>query len=331
MSPTRTVPCLLGASVLAAGVIIGTTAPALAATDDSLDQTVGSGEEIGDEQVVVTEGHVDVGPRLIDGQWQILARDDTTAPAVWRQLDDVVFHLGDAAVLPAPEEEQFAFIDAEAGADLYVVPQTENFDAPWVGWNSQDPEVVAELARGMTLRFHGMDGPGQFTLFLQSGNFDDAELLWSSDTSEAQDIWADTNTHVHGNWIFTEPGIYLLDVELTAELVDGTTASDRDILRFAVGQETDPAEAFSAIYPAAEGDQERGGEGTTTANGGDSESEADARPVADQDDSGSIPIVAIVTTAAVVLLGAVITVSTVRSRRARAEAHRESAREHSDD
>ena len=325
--------------------LTATALPATAETEDPLDQTVPSEEEIGTEQVTIEAGHVDVGPRFIDGEWQILARDDTTAPPVWRYLDDVVLHLGDSSVLPAPEDEQFDFVDAEPGQDLYVVPQTENFDVPWVGWNSQDPEVVERLAGGMTLRFHGVDGPGQFTLFLQNGNFDDAALRWSSDLSEPQDLWAEENTHVHGNWVFTAPGVYLVDVELTAELADGSTVSDRDVLRFAVGQETDPGEALAATYAGGEaepgdgaaGEQgettesEAGGPGESDTGGSDSgERSAGDASAGESDDSGSVPVVALATAAAVALLAAVIIVSALRSRRARAEAAREGG-EHADD
>lgn len=229
-------------------LILALGAPAMAAesTPGPLDQSVSADEQSGKDKVVIKAGHVDLGPRFIDGAWRLQLRDDTKAPPVWRSLGDVVLQLPGTAILPAPDDEQFSFLDAKAGQDVYVVPQTENTDVVWVGWNSQDPEVVRRLAGGLTLRLHGVDGPGQFVLFLQNGNFDPAQLLWTSAKSEPQDIWAESNTHVHGNWVFTAPGTYLLDVEIRAELKDGTTVTDRTLLRFAVGDETDPQQAFAA-------------------------------------------------------------------------------------
>lgn len=304
------------AATVAALVLAG-AAPALATTDDPLDQTVEQDEEIGDEQVVLEHGHVDIGPRIVDDEWQLLARDDSTAPPVWRYLEDMVFHLPDQSILPAPEDEQFGFIDAEPGQDVYVIPQTEDYEVPWLGWNSQDPDVVAMLARGMTLRLHGVEGPGQFTLFLQSGNFDDAQLLWSSDdTSEPQDIWADTNSHVHANWVFTEPGVYLLDVEVLGELSDGTTGSHRDTLRFAVGDSTDPQQAFGAVeVPTDESD--------LPAETAASAPAADQPPVEDPDDGSAVPIAALAIGAAALLLVAVAVLRSLKSRRDRLVAEEE--------
>lgn len=283
-------------------------------TDPALDQTIDADEAVGDEQVVIDSGHVDIGPRIIDGEWELLMRDDTSAPPVWRYLDDVVLQLGDNSILAAPEDEQFSFIDAEPGAGLYVIPQTQATDVVWAGWNTQDPAVVADLPLGVTLRLHGVTGPGQFTLFLQSGNFDDAQLLWDSNATEQQDIWADTNTHVHGNWVFTEPGIYLLDVEMVGELRDGTTHSARSLLRFAVGDDVDPQEAFVAEV-RTETETADDASVTDDASGTDTDESATAGEA--EDDGSAVPFALVFGGGAglIVLAGALVAV--LRSRRAR--------------
>ncbi|WP_226924739.1 choice-of-anchor M domain-containing protein [Georgenia satyanarayanai] len=318
MSRPHALATLTGAALLLTAVL-----PAAASIEDGLDQNVDRGEEIGTAQVVVDSGHVDIGPRFIDGEWTVLARDDTSAPPVWRELDDLVLRLGDTAVLPAPEDEQFAFIDAEPGADVHVIPQTEDYEVPWLGWNSQDPEVVDQLVRGMTLRLHGVQGPGQLTVFLQSGNFADAELLWTSDDPQPQDIWADTNTHVHANWVFTDPGTYLVDVELRGELTDGTTAGERAVLRFAVGEDTDPAEAFAATFAGGQEAATDDGKATTDAASATEEATAadDAGGPAAEDaaeEGGSAaPLLAIGIAAVVLVFGAIVAAGVMRSRRDR--------------
>lgn len=278
---------------------------------DNLEQTVHSDEEIGSEQVVLESGHVDIGPRIVDGSWQLLARDDTKAPPVWRYLDDVVMHVTDAAVLPSPDEEVFSFIDAEPGSDVHVIPQTENTEVVWVGWNTQDPPVVEQLVTGVTLRLHGVEGPGQLTVFLQSGNFDPPQLLWDSQVPEPQDIFAVTNTHVHGNWVFTEPGVYLVDVEVLAETREGPTTSARSTLRFAVG-DIDPQEAFAATGAGAEATDATSSPPEQESGSGDAAGEAE--------DGGGLSTPLLVAGAAVVLIGALTVVGLVRSRRARREA-----------
>lgn len=340
MSPDRTTAIrhARGLAVSLLALAAGLAAPAVpvaAATgENALDQNVTETEEVAVGQTVIEVGHVDIGPRLREDGWQLYVRDDAQAPPVWRTLEDVVLRLGGASILPAPEDEQFSFIDAEPGTDLYVVPQTQDYDVVWVGWNSQDPPVVDQLAFGMTLRLHHVQGPGQLTVFLQSGNFDDAQLLWTSDVTEPQDIWADANVHVHANWVFTEPGIYLLDVEALGELADGAQVSDRRVLRFAVGEDVDPDEAFEAVLAgqadataddstatddagASDGATGEAGDAAGTdgqSPGPDADSPADD---AVDDDGGAVPVALLIGIGAGVLVLAAVVVSTMRSRRAR--------------
>ncbi|MBZ2198304.1 choice-of-anchor M domain-containing protein [Occultella gossypii] len=314
----------LALAATAVALIVATTMTAAAAdTSDDLDQTVDSDEALEQGQVAVEAGHFDIGPRLPDGTWRIQIRDDSQAPPVWRDPQDVVFHLLDDAILPAPADEQFEFIDAEPESDVYVVPQTQLTEVVWVGWNSQDPEVVSRLSGGMTLRFHGVQGPGQFTLFMQNGNFDPAQLLWTSDDPEPQDIWADANTHVHGNWVFTEPGAYLMDVEVLAELADGTSVSDRSLLRFAVGTDTEPEAVFGAQWDGAADADSTSSTATTDPDAPDPTSAGTTE--ADTDDGGSGPPIAVIAGAgALLVVAALVIAGALRSRRARRLAESES-------
>ena len=88
---------------LAVGIIalaLG-TAPARAADDPALDQTVAADEEASTESAVIDTGHVDIGPRMVDGQWSVALRDDSgahPAPGPGDRLGveqlDSVFHMG---------------------------------------------------------------------------------------------------------------------------------------------------------------------------------------------------------------------------------------------
>jgi surface-anchored protein len=71
-------------------------------------------------------------------------------------------------------------------------------------------------------------------------------VLWDSTKDDRQDIWVDVNTHTHANWVFTEPGVYLVQAEVKADLVDGRTVTDRHTLRFAIGDTTSADAAFAA-------------------------------------------------------------------------------------
>lgn len=217
--------------------------------DPSLQQVVSDDEAIDLEQVVtIDHGHVDIGPKFIDGQWRLLARDDTATPPTWRELGNMVFYLPAASLQTLPEGDTYDFTGAKAGDQVYTIPQTEISGVPWLGWSTQSPQVVSDVQGQVQLTFEGHQGEGTFTNFLQAGLGGAPQILWSNTSSDAQTINVDTNTHTHTNWIFTEPGVHLVRVTASATLNDGSQVTDTQVLRFAVGDEKYIAEAQSAQW-----------------------------------------------------------------------------------
>jgi putative ABC transporter-associated repeat protein len=261
-------------TALVTALVTGAAPAAADAQDDpGLEQTVDAGEQVVTEDAVVTDGHVDVGPRFLDDRWTMLARDDREVPSVWRDPARTVLHLGDAAVLPAPDGPDYELLGVEPGTPLHVVPQTQAPDVVWLGWNTQDPRVVDSIEQGATLRLDGLEGPGKLVVFLQEGVTGPPNVLWDSGEPLPQELWMEVNTHVHANWVFTEPGIYRLDVTTLADLSDGNRAEDESTLVFAVGQDTDPAEALAAAAAGTESD--------TASDAGSGTAEDSASPAAD--------------------------------------------------
>jgi putative ABC transporter-associated repeat protein len=236
---------VFAALVAATALLTPATAAAAQPTDDDLDQTIDADQPIAKDRATLSTGHVDLGPRYVDGEWTLMVHDDHADPSVWRPLEKTVFQISDKAVLPVPDNPAYAFI-GEPGTQVYVVPQVQNPDVAWIGWNTQDPEVMDTIDGGLTLTLTGVDGPGELFVYLQAGNFGDADVLWDSTKYERQDIWVDVNTHTHANWVFTKPGVYLVQTEVTADLVDGSTVTDTATLRFAIGDGTDAEPAFTA-------------------------------------------------------------------------------------
>lgn len=251
---------------LAVGIIalaLGTT-PALAADDPALDQTVGADEEASTESAVIDTGHVDIGPRMVDGQWSVALRDDSGAHPVWRDPDRTVLRVSDAALMAAPTGSDYAFMGAQAGEQYYVVPQTQNPNVVWLGWNTQDPGVVSAIDRGATMRIGSVSGPGRTWMFLQDGTFGKPRLLVDGQSGQAQDVWVDASTHVHANWVFTAPGVYTAALTFSARTTDGRQVSASTTLRFAVGSQTSADEAFAA---APAGSTEAGAAGSAGGGG----------------------------------------------------------------
>lgn len=261
---------------LAVGIIAlaSGTAPALAADDPALEQTVGADEEASTESAVIDTGHVDIGPRMVDGQWSVALRDDSGAHPVWRDPDRTVLRVSDAALMAAPTGSDYAFMGAQAGEQYYVVPQTQNPNVVWLGWNTQDPGVVSAIDRGATMRIGSVSGPGRTWMFLQDGTFGKPRLLVDGQSGQAQDVWVDASTHVHANWVFTAPGVYTAALTFSARTTDGRQVSASTTLRFAVGSQTSADEAFAA---APAGTAEAGAAGSAGGGG----SAAGAGPAGD--------------------------------------------------
>ena len=276
---------------LAVGIIalaLG-TAPARAADDPALDQTVTADEEASTESAVIGTGHVDIGPRMVDGQWSVALRDDSGAHPVWRDPDRTVLRVSDAALMAAPTGSDYAFMGAQAGEQYYVVPQTQNPDVVWLGWNTQDPGGVSAIDRGATMSIGSVAGPGRTWMFLQDGTFGKPRLLVDGQSGQAQDVWVDASTHVHANWVFTAPGVYTAALTFSARTTDGQQLSASTTLRFAVGSQTSADEAFAAA-PAAAAEAGAAGSAGSAGSAGGGGSAAGAGPAGDSglaDDSAS--------------------------------------------
>lgn len=235
----------LVAAVATAGLV---AAPA--PTPDGLTQSLDPNQREATGRTVLERGHVDVGPRYRDGKWTIQVHDGTAVPPVWRQPSDVVLRVRDTAVERVPDDPTYAFLGQRPGTPVHVVPQTQNPEVVWLGWNTQDPGVLGAIGRGVTMNLLGVQGPGSVVVYLQSGNLGAPQVLWNSTLPYPQPLWVDTNTHTHANWIFSKPGVYLVAVEITADLAAGGQVSGRSVLRLAVGDSTSVDEAFAAQYTA---------------------------------------------------------------------------------
>ena len=265
---SRSLPALvLSASLMLAplGVAHAETTPAttesasaqpsdsnLSRGDRALTQTLSAEQPVASGRTEISAGHVDMGPRFNNGKFELMLHDDHGESPVWRSLDEVIYRGSDKAILEVPNDPRYSFVGAPAGSKVYVIPQTETKGVIWPGWNTQDPQLVSKLNRGVNLTLEQVSGPGTFSLYLENGNFSAPQVLWSSTKSEPQKLWVEKNTHTHANWVFTAPGEYLLKVTASAELSDGSTVTDTRYLKFAVGDSAS-ADTLYAMEAQARG------------------------------------------------------------------------------
>ena len=291
--------------------------------DPDLAQSVAAHEEWSNEASEISVGHVDLGPRLIDGQWRAGLRHDAESGAVWRDPNQTVLRVNDAAIMTAPDSADYPFLADVAGKPVYVVPQTQNPGVVWLGWNTQDPAVTATIDRGLTMRVGPVSGPGRAWLFLQSGTFGKPLLLADSGAAPG-DVWIDSGTHVHANWAFSAPGTYTATVTFLGTTTAGEAVSASTTLRFAVGDAASASEALAMAAPAA-ADAASAGASSSASSSGAAPAASGAAPTSSSSASGAasgglpdwafLVIIAVVAVSLLVI-GALVV---ARSRRSRAE------------
>ena len=285
--------------------------------DPDLAQSVAAHEEWSNEASEISAGHVDLGPRLIDGQWRAGLRHDAESGAVWRDPNQTVLRVSDAAIMTAPDSADYPFLADVAGKPVYVVPQTQNPGVVWLGWNTQDPAVTATIDRGLTMRVGPVSGPGRAWLFLQSGTFGKPLLLADSGAAPG-DVWIDSGTHVHANWAFSAPGTYTATVTFLGTTTAGEAVNASTTLRFAVGDAASASEALAMAAPAASGSGSGSGSGAPaagTSQGPGSSESTSSSPEGGLPDWAFLAIIVSVALSLLVIGALVI----ARSRRSRAE------------
>ena len=301
---------------LAAAVLALTglgASPALAEPGPTLDDNGGLNQVIDPNQAQATDrveiaaGHIDIGPTLNTGEWRVQIHDDTSTPRYWRMPSDVVLRVSDASQLTVPDDDAYAFLGVAPGTEVHVVPQTQQQDVVWTGWNTQEPNVLEQVDLGVTMSIVGFEGPGDLSLFLQSGNFGAPQVLYNTREPLPQQTWIELNTHTHANWVFTAPGEYLVELQFDADLRDGSHVSARDTIRYAVGD----AASADALY-------DRELDPAAIASGADADGAASDVAAAGSSDDGSstlLWIVVAVVAAALIAGLVVITLATARMKR----------------
>lgn len=218
---------------------------------------VNAAEHSGREEV--THGHFDVGPVLNGGNLTSSVKDDRTSPARHVSPGALEFVLNDAAKLNLPAGMEDI---APAGTPVYMIGATQQQGVPWLGWSTQDPELLKQLDGPVTMTLNGFEGPGTLSTFL-SGNFGSAgQKVFDSRSGGSFQVPA--NTHQHSNWVFTAEGRYTVTIGWTARLKNGQQVSNESVLHFTVGN-PDNTPASNNAQGTAETKQD-GGEKSTAKN-----------------------------------------------------------------
>ncbi len=186
-----------------------------------------------EQRRVVDDGHLDIGPKIENGQWRIQARDDTVSPPVWRELDEIALAVGDDVRIELPADQTYAFL-GKPGDQVWVLPQVQRAGVVWPGWNTQDPSVVSGVAADVTWTVQDVKGPGRFWLFV-SAAFGAPTVVFDGAKPWPQSTAVPRNVHAHGNWAFDAPGLYRLTMTMAGRSARGASLTDTRTLVIAVG------------------------------------------------------------------------------------------------
>jgi surface-anchored protein len=192
---------LLG--VLAAAALISTALPAQAAT------------------VTLSAGHVDVlDPSYSADTLTIEVKDSTAATTVFRNPADVAFQVLPGAKTTVPSNPAYSFLGTP-GSTVWILPQTQNVNLLWTGWNTQ--RLASSTFTGTRTTLTSVTG-GQFAVYTTSA-FGTPNVLFDSGNGLPDTISVPIGTHAHANWAFKSAGTYTVTFQVAADKVGGGTVT----------------------------------------------------------------------------------------------------------
>ncbi|MFT3877186.1 MAG: TIGR03773 family transporter-associated surface protein [Propioniciclava sp.] len=186
------------------------------------------------QATILSSGHIDYATRILGGKVESLIGDDTSGKKVYRQPSGTILWLKPSSRVSLPAGYGAV---GSAGARVWQVPQTQNPNLIWLGWNTE--ALNAGNTRGpVQWRINSVNGPGSVKVYL-SGPFGGVQqMVFNNGGSYTIPL----GVHAHANWAFSAEGIYRISMTQTATLANGQTSSDTETLTIAVGN-VDPATA----------------------------------------------------------------------------------------
>ncbi|WP_206795776.1 choice-of-anchor M domain-containing protein [Amycolatopsis sp. MtRt-6] len=195
----------LAVTAAAMALAFGTTVPAGAAT------------------TVLTAGHVDIiDVDYAAGTLSAQLHDGTTGTAVRRDPATVELDVLAAAKTTVPANSAYSFLGAP-GSTVWILPQTQNANLLWPGWNSTDVASGVFQNNSLTLSLIGVTG-GQLSIYTQS--LSTPAVLFNSGDGLPDSRPLAAGAHTHANWAFGAAGTYTATFRVSGVLAaTGATVS----------------------------------------------------------------------------------------------------------
>ena len=198
-----------------------TPAPAPAPDNGGNDATPDPASSLLSDPVEITRGHLDVRLTQAAGEngttYGLAVKDDSLTNArtsVLRTVGSTTLAVAPNArfVRPASLSDASYDVLGPVGAATYVLPETQNSDIVWPGLSTEGIDYAA-LPEGADLTLHLAQAPvGARVAFFQGGTFGAGAKVHFDSTKGDGVVHTTESTHMHGNWVFSAPGTYRIEV-----------------------------------------------------------------------------------------------------------------------
>ena len=198
-----------------------TPTPAPAPDNGGNDATPDPASSLLSDPVEIARGHLDVRLTQASGEggltYGLAVKDDSLTNArtsVLRTVGSTTLTVAPNArfVRPVSLSDPSYDVLGPVGTATYVLPETQNSDIVWPGLSTEGIDYAA-LPDGADLTLHLAQAPeGARVAFFQGGTFG-AGAKVHFDSSKGDGVVHTTEaTHMHGNWVFSAPGTYRIEV-----------------------------------------------------------------------------------------------------------------------
>ena len=198
-----------------------TPAPAPAPDNGGNDATPDPASSLLSDPVEIARGHLDVRLTQATGEngttYGLAVKDDSLTAArtsVLRTVGSTTLAVAPNArfVRPASLSDASYDVLGPVGAATYVLPETQNSDIVWPGLSTEGIDYAA-LPEGADLTLHLAQAPaGARVAFFQGGTFGAGAKVHFDSTKGDGVVHTTEATHMHGNWVFSAPGTYRIEV-----------------------------------------------------------------------------------------------------------------------
>ena len=169
----------------------------------------------------IARGHLDVRLTQASGEggltYGLAVKDDSLTNArtsVLRTVGSTTLAVAPNArfVRPASLSDPSYDVLGPVGTATYVLPETQNSDIVWPGLSTEGIDYAA-LPDGADLTLHLAQAPeGARVAFFQGGTFGAGAKVHFDSTKGDGLVHTTEATHMHGNWVFSAPGTYRIEV-----------------------------------------------------------------------------------------------------------------------